>query len=133
MMQFFDFFVRGLKSTDEWERYKEGRPSETQQEIASIKAQSEKQELEQTLGQKVDRLILVSKAIWELVRDSNKLSDQALFEKVKEIDLRDGTVGGKIVHTPKPCPKCGRTVSTKTGRCMYCGTTVPFATPLDTV
>ena len=70
----------------------------------------------------VDRLLLINRAIWEIVRAKEGLEDSHLVEKVKEIDLRDGRLDGKLnTHQTQRCQQCGRTLSRKHPRCIYCG------------
>ena len=59
--------------------------------------------------------------MWELLRDRSNLSEEALLEKVREVDLRDGALDGKVTVPPQKCPQCGRTVSRRHRRCIYCG------------
>ncbi|MCA3006104.1 MAG: hypothetical protein IOD15_12205 [Phycisphaerales bacterium] len=73
------------------------------------------------LEQRVDRLTLLNAALWELLRDRAKLTEADLVNKVQEIDLRDGRSDGRIRSTPKVCDACGRTISSRHQRCLYCG------------
>ncbi|MBP7933654.1 MAG: hypothetical protein KA354_03295 [Phycisphaerae bacterium] len=70
----------------------------------------------------VDRLLLINRALWELVRAQHGLEDSHLVDKVKELDLRDGRLDGKLTaHQTQRCQRCGRTLSRKHPRCIYCG------------
>jgi len=70
---------------------------------------------------KIDRLVLIHRSMWELVRASNNLSEDDLLKKVTEVDLRDGTLDGKIITPPKKCSSCNRVMSKRHRRCIYCG------------
>ena len=70
---------------------------------------------------KIDRLVLIHRSMWELVRASNNLSEDDLLKKVTEVDLRDGTLDGKIITPPKKCSGCHRLISRRHRRCIYCG------------
>ncbi len=84
-----------------------------------------------SLEEKVDKLALICRAAWEIVRDHYGLSDEDLLNKVKEIDLLDGVLDGKVAPAPKACPKCGRAVSRRHMRCIYCGAEAFTDTPFD--
>ena len=58
-----------------------------------------------------------------------KLFDAKIEEIMKERQEKKGLVSAK--PQVKPCPKCGKAVKKSPnapmlGRCMYCGTNVPF-------
>ena len=74
---------------------------------------------------KVDRLTLVTQALWELLQAKAGLTESDLTALIEEIDLRDGVKDGKHTPTPKNCVKCNRVVSVRTNMCLYCGYKVP--------
>lgn len=69
----------------------------------------------------VDRLALAVEALWTLLRDSTGITDEQLRARIKEIDLSDGKLDGKVTRAPSKCPDCGRTVAKRHLRCIYCG------------
>jgi hypothetical protein len=73
------------------------------------------------LEHQIARLNLINQALWELLRDRARLSDNDLMAKIKEVDLRDGVEDGRMTITPLECPKCGRISSSKHWKCLYCG------------
>ena len=79
------------------------------------------QERVRMLEDSVARLALINAALWSLLKDRTGLSDAALQNRVREIDLRDGVEDGKITTTVQTCQKCGRTMGSRHKRCMYCG------------
>ena len=113
-------FTKEAKSSDELQRCIEGQPTET--EIGDRKAEICETDLEENMGKKIEWIGLIFQALWELVRDNNNLSDHALFDKVREVELREGSPDCKVNPTPKQCPRCSRTISRRTMRCYYCGT-----------
>ncbi len=88
---------------------------------ASTEAASAKREVGQ-LEDELARLRLVTAAVWELVRERAKLTENDLLAKVAEIDGRDGVIDGKLVRPVRKCGQCGRTMPARQGKCMYCGT-----------
>lgn len=74
------------------------------------------------LQARVDKLELVCEALWEIVREKEKLDDVDLVERVTQIDLRDGIYDGKKKKTSVvECIRCKRKNSKRHTRCMYCG------------
>jgi hypothetical protein len=76
------------------------------------------------LESKIDRLALISQALWELLREKTSLSDQDIETKMTEIDLRDGRKDGRITGTVTICPKCARPAHTRDRVCPYCGAAI---------
>jgi hypothetical protein len=75
--------------------------------------------------ERIDQLLLVCAAMWELLREKTNLAEEDLITRVAEIDARDGAADGKLTYTPRKCPQCQRTVFPKHRRCIYCGADVP--------
>ncbi len=84
-------------------------------------AQRDLQRLRLGYADKIDTLVLIGRAMWELIRTSNNLSEDDLLKKVTEVDLSDGTIDGKIITPPKKCSSCNRVMSKRHRRCIYCG------------
>lgn len=83
------------------------------------------------LRAQVERLLIITEALWTILKDKTGLDEQELLRQMVQIDLRDGKLDGRVAATPpEPCPKCGRVVSNGALRCMYCGEPLlmnPFA------
>jgi hypothetical protein len=74
-----------------------------------------------SLRQKVEKLSLSCQAMWELIRDNTDLTEEELFVKMTEVDLRDGKLDGRLGQQVLICSNCGRKVSSKRSNCFYCG------------
>ena len=74
--------------------------------------------------ERVDKLLLVCTALWELLKERTDLTEEDLLEKVVQIDAQDGEVDGEVTRRPRPCVKCGRPMSPSHSRCLYCGAVV---------
>lgn len=70
---------------------------------------------------KLEKLTLVCMAMWSLVCEKTDLTEDELAERVQKIDLQDGTADGKVTRSRKECPQCGRAMSSRHSRCLYCG------------
>ncbi len=71
--------------------------------------------------ERLDKLTLVSMALWSLLKETTDLTEEDLMERVKEIDLSDGKLDGKVRHALLRCPECSRVMSAKHKCCLYCG------------
>ena len=103
---------------------------------ATAEAQSaarEAQESAHDTDERLDQLLLVCAAMWELIREKTNLTEEDLINRVAIIDARDGTADGKISQTPVKCPKCHRTVAAKHQRCLYCGYQMPIDSVFKTI
>lgn len=69
----------------------------------------------------IDRLSLLCQAMWELVSEKTNLTGQDIEQKVMEIDLRDGTLDGKLGRSQRQCPQCNRNLHRRHDKCLYCG------------
>jgi len=80
----------------------------------------------QLLRGEVDRLYMITEALWSLLKEQGSYDDQSLAETIHQIDLRDGKLDGRVSTTegPRACSSCGRTTSKKRPLCMYCGNPV---------
>ena len=76
------------------------------------------------LEQKTEMLLMLNEALWEIIKKSHKLNDEYLIELIREIDLKDGKLDGKVAKSgPRVCAQCGKTIQKKRLTCMYCGET----------
>jgi hypothetical protein len=40
---------------------------------------------------------------------------------MKQVDMRDGKLDGRVTAAPETCPVCNHAISVRTGQCFYCG------------
>ena len=93
-------------------------------EREAVRARSKAETVEwgvREVAERMDRLTLVCMAMWSLLEERAGLTEEDLMERVKEIDLRDGVPDGKVSKTVAQCLKCGRVMSPRHNRCLYCG------------
>lgn len=73
------------------------------------------------LREQVERMMLLTQAMWELMAERLHLTDQELEAKAQEVDLRDGKADGKVSEHPLRCPNCSRVSNSRHKKCLYCG------------
>lgn len=71
----------------------------------------------------IDRLLMLSEALWLFVKQQHGYSDEDLVKVITEIDHRDAQLPK---HVPVKCPACGRVNSGKRANCIYCGKPIPM-------
>ena len=69
----------------------------------------------------IDRLLLINRALWEIIQERFSLNEDFLREKLNEIDLRDGALDGKLKKSMQKCARCKRTLHPRHKVCLYCG------------
>lgn len=74
----------------------------------------------------IERLLLLTEALWNVIKEEHGLEDDELVRRVLEVDLRDGRIDGRVgAKPPEDCPHCNRPVSSDRRYCLYCGEPVP--------
>jgi hypothetical protein len=108
-----------------WDLQQQGQIHEAQADAAEAKRRVRSQaDQVRDLEFSLHRMTLVSQALWELLRERYGLTEEELVAKIKEIDLRDGKLDGRLTPQRTTCPQCQHTINTQNARCIYCGTTV---------
>jgi hypothetical protein len=70
----------------------------------------------------VEKLLMISEALWTMLKEQHGYTDEQLSKRVEEIDMRDGKLDGKVArNSPRACPACGKTLLRNRPVCMYCG------------
>ncbi len=78
---------------------------------ATSKAQAAEMRVRE-LEHRVEHLAAACSAMWSLLKSQTGLTDQQLQAKIPSQDA----------NAMVQCPGCGRRVSPRHGKCMYCGT-----------
>jgi hypothetical protein len=75
----------------------------------------------------VERLLLISEALWHILRERFEMSDTDLVAEISKLDLEDGLADFRKKPTqPRTCPKCQRVLSKRRAVCSMCGASVPI-------
>jgi len=81
----------------------------------------------------LERLSLISRAVWELLQERTQATEDDLLAKVRELDLRDGRLDGKLAVKARNCTHCQRVNNAHRQRCLYCGTALSGASAFDSI
>jgi len=74
------------------------------------------------LQAQVDKLELITEALWRQLKRHTDLTDEDLIETITEIDLEDGQYDGKKASKSfTECPACQRRINKNHTKCFYCG------------
>jgi hypothetical protein len=106
-------------------------PPSGQNTTIKVESGASRSDLENLLN-RFEKLKLVTMAMWTFLKDEKGLTEEALMERVREIDRLDGSEDGKIRLGVKKCGKCGRTLNPKFEKCLYCGAVTPAGTVFET-
>lgn len=105
-----------------WEFYQMRQIGEAQSAAASgAQAASDAKAGMQGIQARLDKLTLINMAMWSLLQEVSDLTEEDLIERIKQIDLSDGQLDGKVRSKAQQCPQCNRVMSSKHSRCLYCG------------
>ena len=70
----------------------------------------------------VNRLLMISEALWVLLKREHGYTDDVLTDLIGKIDLRDGKLDGQgVKDPPRECPSCHKINSATRPFCIYCG------------
>jgi hypothetical protein len=72
------------------------------------------------LEERLERMSLGLQALWELCRERLQLSDEDLFARIRDVDLRDGKLDSRLAKSLVACSSCGRANAQRRVRCLYC-------------
>ena len=83
------------------------------------------------MKQDIERLLMITEALWMLLQRAHGYTEDDLKNLINEIDLRDGSLDGRVTKKETlECPSCHRVVTARQLKCIYCGQLLqqePFA------
>jgi uncharacterized paraquat-inducible protein A len=93
---------------------------------ASSDVQQRGRETDQ-LKAEIERLLLITEALWNLLRQKAALPEDELAREIHRLDLEDGQADYRKRPTAlRHCPKCSRVLTKKRAACTFCGAPVPI-------
>ncbi len=115
----------------------QARASASAAEAAARRSESKAGQIQSDLAllnERLDKLVLLSMAMWSLLQEQTALTEQQLTDRAQDIDLRDGVLDGKITQSVvQKCDNCGRAMSRRHRRCLFCGGVSLSETPFESV
>ena len=95
----------------------------TENDINEARFDAEEAKLQtEVLKHDIDRLMMITEALWTFLKKQHGYSDDDLTKAIHEIDLRHS---GAEKEAQEKCPNCGRMISAHRRLCLYCGQPVP--------
>ena len=109
-----------------WQAYQSGQIAEAKTDAAEAKMQTAQySDRVHNLEASVGHLALACQAMWELLRERVGVTEEQLYAKMTEVDVRDGALDGRMRPVLTKCPACGKPSNSKNSSCMYCGAVIP--------
>jgi hypothetical protein len=70
----------------------------------------------------IERVLMITEALWQILKEKHGYTDAELFRRITEIDLRDGRADGRVAPSPpRRCPHCDRVMVKHRPVCIFCG------------
>ncbi|HDP34325.1 MAG TPA: hypothetical protein ENN29_04355 [Candidatus Hydrogenedentes bacterium] len=113
----YNIFLSGLAVSDQAQTVASQTSALRQAAQSAAAARTDVSEMRD----QVERLAMLTQAMWELVAERLHLTETDLEQKAQEVDLRDGKADGKMSSHPLRCPQCGRVSNSRHKKCLYCG------------
>jgi hypothetical protein len=109
-----------------WDLYQQRQIRALQETVGETKSEVAKAGMraidELALAQeRLDKLVLLTHAMWTLLSEKSGISEADLIKRVTDLDAQDGSVDGRITRPPVRCSKCSAMVCRKFNRCLFCG------------
>ena len=86
----------------------------------------------ENLEMRIESLITVNEAMWQLLCETTGLTDAHLAYRFKELDSSDGREDGKKQVRANRCT-CGAMVNARLTNCQFCGGPAPERTVFDSI
>jgi hypothetical protein len=106
-----------------WAAHETARRAEREMASARVSNQATEAKTQtEFLRADVEKLLMITEALWSVLKEQHGYSDEELIKRVQAIDLRDGIADGKVAKEIQPlCPQCHRTMIRNQPKCLYCG------------
>ena len=84
------------------------------------------------LHARIDRLVMVTEAMWNLIASRAELWDEDLMAQISTLDHADGTKDGRRQAEAADCA-CGAKVNPRASICAFCGAAPPPRSIFDVI
>lgn len=100
-------------------------PAADARDMAEPSARLSSAPVNEILSMDIERLFLITAALWTLLKEKHGYTDDDLARRIEEIDALDGRIDGRIAKMERPdCPHCHRKQVGPLPVCLYCGAKV---------
>ena len=100
-----------------WFQRWQGPMADVERDLRSARREAEHSaETSRELRERVEQLSLFCMALWSLLRDRTDITDEDLAARIEKLDL-ENAARDEI----RNCSACGRVLSRRHQRCLYCG------------
>ncbi len=108
--------------------------AETKEPPGAASSEASAQRAQQEISlfrQDIERLLMITEALWGILKEKHGYTDEELKRRVADVDLKDGRLDGRVAPTEAlDCPHCGYKTSKRRPLCLYCAKPLendPFA------
>lgn len=114
-----------------WELHQQSRIREANSEANRAYSKARNATMETlTIKARLDKALIICEALWSFLHEKFGITEKELCDRIRDIDLSDGALDGKVRRPPRTCPDCERVTSRRHPECLYCGAAIdedPFA------
>jgi hypothetical protein len=105
-----------------WELHQQSRIRQAEKDAdrAYYKAKDASYALADLRG-KLSKTLMICEALWSFMHEKLGITEEELYERIRDIDLSDGKLDGKVRRKPHNCPSCDRITGRQHRECLYCG------------
>ena len=121
-----------------WDLIQQSRIESLRRDLDSSRLDASKKNLNNQadiiiLQDQIDMLTLACHSMWELLSEKHGITEEQLRTKINEVDLRDGTVDGKMdqAETVSQCPECKSPIRSARANCFMCGAKINSGSPFQ--
>ena len=84
--------------------------------------------------ERMDRLVLVTRAMWTLLSEKMGVTEADLVKRLTELDAADGAADGQVTAASPPVRcSCGAAICRQMRRCLFCGKPYEDGSTFDTL
>lgn len=110
-----------------------GRVAQASSDSTQLRRHESMRDEVEALESRVERLLLLTDALWDLASERLGLTDEDLAARVTALDEASGSTDGRRHRPLRRCGACDAAVPHGRPTCAFCGVDAPGAGPFDRV
>lgn len=123
----------GLLNVHQTMSVRHGRAGQASAEQAHLRRSETIRDEVDRLEDRLERLLLLTDALWDLAAERLGLDDEELAARVEALDTDSGAHDGRRNRTMRRCSACDAAVPHGRPSCAFCGAAAPGVGPFDRV